>query len=114
MGMLAEIKTLLATISNVYIGDMPATPDDCVSIYPLGGGSQSVVGGKVRERYLLVQVRSSSYATGLATCETINGLLHAKVTGHFLLIAQEEDVTGLGKDASGRNSFTTTYRTLYL
>jgi len=111
--MLTEIKTLLTTISNVYIGDMPATPDNCVCIYPTGGGTRGLVGDKTKQPTFMIKVRNTAYSTGFTQCESINTLLQSKVNGNFLLIAQEGDINGLGKDVSNRHEWSMNYRTYY-
>lgn len=113
MSMLTEIKTLLSTISNVSIGDMPATPDNCVCIYPTGGLARGLVGDKTKQPTFMIIVRNAVYATGFTQCETINGLLQSKSTGNFLLIAQEGDINGLGKDDLNRHEWSMNYRTYY-
>ena len=109
--MLEKIKALIASVCTAYIGSLPTTPDNAVSITPYGGGTRDLVGSEYREPYFQVRVRNTSYPTGYALCESIADLLHGvHNTSDFLLIAQVGDIQGMGRDNNNRNEWTVNFR----
>lgn len=110
MSLTTEIKSLLTTMSNLYIGSMPTTPDNCVSIYNTGGYDRSMSGTEVEEPTFMIKVRNTSYATGEALCNTIKDLLHAQSTTKVLMIQQQGDTQDIGRDESNRQEFTINFR----
>ena len=112
--MLTKIKVLLATVSNVYVGSMPTSPDNSVCIYATGGYPRDLAGSMIREPTFQIRVRNTSYTTGYALCETIQGLLHGvNGTSDFLLIEQESDILDVGRDESNRQEWTINFRAYY-
>lgn len=113
MSMLSQVETLLTSVSNLYIGNLPSTPDNAVSIRNSGGYPRSLSGSFVGEPTFQVRVRNTSYATGLALCETIAAALHGKTTAKLLMIEQQSDILDLGRDESSRNEWTINFRCYY-
>lgn len=113
MSLTLDVATLLATVSNLFIGSMPSDPDNCVCIYNTGGFARSLSGTMVEEPTFEVKVRNNSYATGEALCETIKDLLHGKSTTKILMIEQMSDILDSGRDVSNRQEFTLNFRTYY-
>ena len=113
MSLLTDVKALLTTVTNIYISDMPSTPDAAVCLYNTGGYARSLTGTKVEEPTFQVKVRNPVAATGLTTCATIKDILHGYTGGKFLMIAQQGDVQDLGRDENGRMEFTVNFRCYY-
>lgn len=110
MSLTTEIASLLSTVSNVYIGNMPATPDACACIYPTGGYPRDLSGSQYEEPTFMVKVRSATYAAGETTCGTIKDLLHGKTSGNFLCIYQQGDIQDLGRDENNRPQWSINFR----
>jgi hypothetical protein len=113
MALTSDVKTLLSTVSNVYIGSMPATPDNSVCIYNTGGYSRSLSGTEVEEPTFQVKVRNTSYATGETLCNTIKDLLHGATSTKILMCEQQGDILDLGRDESNRQEWTINFRCYY-
>ena len=113
MSVITEVESLLTTVSNLYSGDMPATPDNCVCIYNTGGYRKSLSGTEVEEPTFMVKVRHTSYDTGLALCNTIIGLLHGSKTTKMLMIEAQSGILDLGKDESNRFEWSINFRSYY-
>lgn len=113
MSLTAEIKTLLASVSNVCIGSMPTSPDNVVCIYSTGGYPRSLSGTMVEEPTFMIKVRNSTYAGGETQCNAIKDLLHGQTTTKILLIQQQGDIQPIGRDQSARPEFTMNFRTIY-
>ena len=113
MSLTTEIKTLLSSVSNLYIGSMPATPDNAVCIYNSGGFARSLSGTEVEEPTFQIKVRNTSYATGETLCNTINDLLHGASSTKILMIEQQGGINDIGRDESNRQEFTQNFRCYY-
>ena len=113
MSLSTEVKTLLTTISNVYIGSMPATPNDCVAIYNTGGYPRGLTATELEQVTFQIRVRSTSYATGETLCNTICDLLHGHSTTKILLIKQQSGILDLGRDESNRQEFSINFETYF-
>lgn len=113
MSVVSDVKALLTTISNVYIGDMPNSPDKCVCIYPTGGAERSQAGDELKQPSFMVIVRDTSYSSGLTTADSIADILHGIMSGNFALITQSGDINGLGKDEQNRHEFSINFRAYY-
>ncbi len=109
----ADVKTLLTSVTNMYYGDMPTTPDNVQCFYHTGGYARSSSGTYVEEPTFQIRVRNTSYETGYKQCNTIKDLLHCKSTGGILYCEQMSDILDLGKDENGRSEFSMNFRTYY-
>ena len=113
MALTGDIKTLLTNQSNVYRGNMPSTPDNCICIYQTGGYPRSMSGTFVEEPTVQIRVRNLSYDTGEALCNTIKDLLHGKSSTKLLMIQQQGDTLSLGRDELGREEWSLNFRCYY-
>jgi len=108
-----DIETLLTTVSNVHLGNMPAAPDNIVCIYHTGGYARSSSGTQLEEPTFQVRVRNTNYATGFAVCNTVKDLLHNKTEGGIIYCEQQGDILDLGRDESNRPEFSINFRCYY-
>ena len=113
MSLTTEISTMLSTISNVFIGSMPTTPDNSVCIYNTGGFPRGLTESKLECPTFQIRVRNTSYPTGAAQCDTIKDLLHGKSTTKILAIFQMGDVLDVGRDSNNRPEFTINFQVYY-
>jgi len=113
MSLTTEIKSLLTSVSNVYIGNLPSTPDDAVAIYNTGGYPRDLSGTYVEEPTFMIKVRSASYSTGEATCNTIMDLLHGNNTIKVLMIEDQSGILDLGRDENNRPEWSINFRCYY-
>jgi len=113
MSITAEIKTLLAGTSGLYVGSMPATPDNCVVIYPSGGYPRSLSGTYLEEPTVMIKVRNLSYTAGETVCEVVKTALHGNSTTKALMVEQQGDINDLGRDANNRSEFSINFRCYY-
>lgn len=113
MAVTSEVKSLLTGVSNVYIGFMPSTPDNAVSIYNTGGYPRSLTGTEVEEPTFMIKVRNTSYQTGEALCNTILGLLSGSKTTKLLMVEAQGGIQDLGRDENNRAEFSLNFRTYY-
>lgn len=115
--MLTKIRTLIDALTAlpIYIGNMPATPNDVVAVFASGGAPRDLAGSMIREPSFQVRVRSTSYATGYAAAEAIaTGLHGVNGTSDFLLIAQMGDIQDIGRDDQHRQEWTINFRCYYV
>ena len=110
MSLLSEVKGLLTTVSDVYTGSMPSSPDNAVCLYHSGGYPRDMTGNFVAEPTFQVRVRNTSYATGAALADSIVKLLHGKTTTNIMMIQAQSDVLDLGRDESNRSEFSVNFR----
>lgn len=114
MSLVADIENLLTGVSNIYIGSLPATPDNVVGIFNTGGYARSMSGSEVEEPTFQVRVRNTSYATGEALCCSIKDALHGVAgNGKFLMIQQQGDIMDLGVDENARHEWSINFRAYY-
>lgn len=111
-----ESALALTFTEDLFIGQMPETPDNCVCIYDTGGypGESDYV---YQRPTLQVKVRGDRGAYKLAhqLCQNIRDVLHAlhNVTlngARYIGIWQESDVMSLGPDELHRPMFTINFR----
>lgn len=113
MALTAEVASLLTTVSNVYLGNLPDSPDNAIAIIPTGGFARDLHFGNdsiLREPTFQIIVRNASYATGEALCETILGLLSGKTTTNIKVIQQMSDIISLGRDQNNRPNWSINFR----
>jgi hypothetical protein len=110
MSVLADIKTLLTAInSNVYLRDMPDTPDNCLVVYHAGGRlSEHSFDQVTTERPTIqVRIRNTSFATAETQAEAVKDALNGKTdttinSNVYLSIMQRSDILSLGRDDRNR------------
>lgn len=113
MSLLSEVKTLLTSVSGLYLGSTPSTPDACVTLFTTGGYPRELSGSELEELTFQVMVRSASYASTESTCSTVNDLLHGHGTTKVLVIQNMSGPLDLGRDANGRTEMSMNYRCYY-
>ena len=115
MSVLTDVKALLSgSVSNIYIGEKPTSPDSVVALYNAGGYPRSLSGNYVSEPTIMIHVRDNSYAQAENICETIKNLLHGvHENGKIMLIEQQGDVLDLGRDENNRAELSINFRLYY-
>lgn len=119
-----DIKDILENISalgftfatDLFVGEMPVTPDACVTIYDTGGYAPEV--DYVYERPTIqIRVRGAKgeYQNGHGLAQDIRDALNG-LTGYIVNSARyvgiwcEGDVMALGNDDNNRPLFTVNFR----
>lgn len=101
--------------SNIFKGQMPDKPDDCVALYEYGGSPRGLVWNGVQLEYpgLQVMVRSKNYSVARQKIEQITNILHGLSgmlgTTRYLLIRAKHSPESLGRDAAGRVELVVNY-----
>jgi hypothetical protein len=108
-----EVKTIINSLGSVFIASTPASPDTCITITPTGGYPRGFTESKLSYPTFQIKVRSLSYATGRALCDTVKNTLHGYKGGKFLIIRQQGDILSLGKDSSNRSEWSINFNTDY-
>lgn len=115
MAMLDDIGAYLVTHSfgtlgtNMFIGDMPETPDVCIALFEYAGEPPEDThdGQGVDNPGLQVRVRGTSYSTARATISSIQDHLHTLrnttlTATKYLFIRAVQSPFSLGRDSSKR------------
>lgn len=110
MSLTTEVKSLLTTVSSVYIGSMPVAPDACVCIYNTGGYLRDLSGTQLEEPTFQIKVRAATYSAGETLCNTVMDLLHGKSTNKILMIQAQSAILDIGRDENNRPEFTMNFR----
>jgi len=113
MSLTTEIKALLSTIPNVYMGSLPPLPDNAACIYNSGGFPEGLTASRLKQPTFQIRVRNASYAAGEAMCDTINELLHGYSGPNIMLIQNMGGINDIGRDETGRPEFTMNYKTYF-
>jgi len=112
MSLLVDIKSLITGVNaNIYLGDLPDTPDNCIGLYQTGGQDpQHQLGASTEEVHetptFQVRLRNTTYATANTEAEQVkdvlDGLINQVVNGNeYKSIFMQGDINSLGRD--GRN-----------
>ena len=72
-----DIRSLIANNSDVFLGREPTEPDNCVTIYDIGGPPQNARLA-LNEDYIQVRVRNNSYEAGYERMVEIRKELEGK------------------------------------
>lgn len=118
MGLLADIKTLLTGIeTNVYVGDMPDTPDNVFTLFRTGGAdpAHSFDDREFTRPTIQVRIRNISYTMAETKAEQVSaaldGLTEQTINGtRYISIMQQGDILPIGKDAKGRSELTVNFQ----
>jgi hypothetical protein len=113
-----DISTILAAAglglvagTNLFIGEEPTTPANCVTVYDTPGDAPMLTQDRT-ERYdfpaIQVKVRNTSYLNAQALIEAIKGALHGLAHygqggASYELVKCDQDPFSLGKDETGRS-----------
>lgn len=120
--LLEEIGDYLATNNigivgqNIFIGDIPTSPDDCICLYEYAGNApEFAYGVNIDKPGLQVRVRNLSYFKCRQKIQDIQNILHGKrniiLNGtHYTSIHAVQGVTPLGKDENNRIEFVQNFK----
>ena len=102
--------------TNLFVGEMPETPDECVAVFD-SGGEDPEHDYEYRRPTVQVRIRSEKggQQAGWTLANEIYNLLKAqhnveKNSTQYVGIWAQGDILSLGKDAIGRFQFSTNYR----
>ncbi len=103
------IATSVGTTANIFIGEMPDTPDACICLYEYAGSPPDLThdGQEIEKPGLQVKVRNVSWLTGREKMEsvltTLNKTANTTLTAtRYLFIRANQSPQCLGRDASRR------------
>lgn len=112
MKLVSDIKTIIdGSVSNIYLDDMPDTPDNCTILYTFGGESpRHSFEARIERPSFRVIVRNTSSATAISITKTIKNLLDGLtsqqvVYNEYISIFLSRNVENIGKDNRGRSQF---------
>ena len=121
MGLILDIKTLLTGIeNNIFLGDMPDSPDIVCVLYESGGFNPQYILNQQLPQYeqptFQVKIRDISYSNAINRLETIKNTISGKsnltINGHlYYSITQLSDILPLGKDTKNRCLFSLNFTT---
>jgi hypothetical protein len=101
-------------ITDIFIGQLPPSPDDCVSLFEYAGEPPDL---HWNGEYPGLQViaRAKKYPTARAKIEQVKNILHGvteeTINGtRYLLIHARQSPETLGKDENGRQMFVVNFR----
>lgn len=95
----------------IYLGRMPAKPDNCITIFDTFGNIDLVLNRE--EKYerpgIQIQVRNREYQAGFAVAETLKDMLHGRAETinetSYTLIRCMNSPSSLGWDDNNRHIF---------
>lgn len=120
MSLLVDIKSLLTSVSSdIFLGDLPDTPDDCLALYQSGGqDAVHLLGAGVDETHetptFQVRIRNTSYATANTKAESVkdilDGLVNQTINSNvYISIYMQGDINSLGRDDRNRINLTVNF-----
>lgn len=120
MSLLVDMKSLLTSVSSdIFLGDLPDTPDNCLALYQSGGqDAQHQLGASTEEVHetptFQVRIRNTSYATANAEAEEVKDILDGLVnqtinTNEYKSIFMQGDINSLGRDDRNRINLTVNF-----
>jgi len=119
MSLLVDIGSLLTGVnSNIYYGDRPDAPDNCLIIYQTGGQpsvhNMNAQAPTLEKPTFQVEIRNTSYASAVTQAESIKNTLNGKTkttinSTLYEAIWLQGDIFSLGKDDRGRTSLTVNF-----
>jgi hypothetical protein len=105
--------------NSLFIGKEPAQPNNCITVYDMGGGVQDAKFA-VDEDFVQIRVRDVNYTTGYDKMSAIKLLLEGlngfadvsvePVSSEIVGIWVESQIAFLKSDENGRNIFTMTLK----
>lgn len=114
-----DIKHRLVNLTIVgaaicFIGEEPAEPNNCVTIYDTGGSDPFANIG-LKSPTVQVRVRNTDYAAGYALQESIQNALITTETfelnnARYIGVWGQGDIIFIGRDENNRAIFTANYR----
>lgn len=120
MSLLVDMKSLLTSVSDdIFLGDLPDTPDDCLALYQTGGqDAVHSLGASVDETHetptFQVRIRNTTYATANTQAESvkdlIDGLVNQTINSNlYISIFMQGDINSLGRDDRNRINLTVNF-----
>ena len=120
MSLLVDMKSLITAVNaNMFLGDLPDTPDNCIALYQTGGqDSQHQLGASTDEVHetptFQVRIRNTSYATANTEAESVKDILDGLVnqtinTNEYKSIFMQGDINSLGRDDRNRINLTVNF-----
>lgn len=120
MSLLVDMKSLLTSVSSdIFLGDLPDTPDDCLALYQSGGqDAVHSLGAGVDETHetptFQVRIRNTSYATANTKAESVkdilDGLVNQTINSNvYISIYMQGDINSLGRDDRNRINLTVNF-----
>jgi hypothetical protein len=111
-----DIAAYMATRSlgtvgtDIFVGEMPDSPNNCVALYQYQGEPPELVGGLENPR-LTVRVRNTTYSDGQNKARDVLKALHTlneQTLGgrRYLYIKAAGSISQLGRDRENRALFT--------
>lgn len=105
------------TAFSLFVSLEPNEPNDCVTLYDLGGRGDVNDALDLADVDVQVRVRASTYSTAYSKHEIIRDLLVPTgpitcETSTFAGVVMTADITGIGRDESNRHVLTATYRAI--
>jgi hypothetical protein len=100
----------------IYIGDEPATPPNCITVYDYQGGGLLSPDERMYEHFLQVRVRAIAYATGYDKMAAVRDWLavttKSKVVGdwHYIGFWVTADIASIGRDQQNRHLLVCNFR----
>lgn len=118
--MLDDIAAKLAAESvgtvgtDIFIGVMPDTPDDCLVLNEYGGEAPDLIGTYVERPNCQVRVRNDEYTTGRAKCASVIEALHTlgdtTLSGtRYLWVQARQSPIYLGRDEKKRHEWSVNF-----
>ena len=120
MGLIVDMKSKLTGVtSDIYLNDMPDTPDSCLAIFNSGGApSLHAMDQITAERpSFQVRIRNVSAATAITWAESVKDALDGLATetinsNLYIVVFLEGDILNLGKDDRGRSNLSLNFITM--
>jgi len=120
MSLLVDMKSLLTSVSSdIFLDDLPDTPDNCLAIYHAGGqDSKHQLGASKKAVHetpvFQVRIRNVSSATATTQAESIKDILDGLVnqtinSNDYKSIFMQGDINPLGKDDRNRINLTVNF-----
>jgi len=120
MSLLVDMKSLITAVNaNIFLGDLPDTPDNCIALYQTGGqDAQHQLGAGVDEVHetptFQVRIRNTSYATANTQAESVkdilDGLVNQTINSNlYISIFMQGDINSLGRDDRNRINLTVNF-----
>jgi len=102
--------------TNLFIGRVPTTPDNCVAVFDAGGrpSDKALDGGRYHRDSVSIQVRNVDYVTGYVLAESIESFLISKSQSVwdgvlYTAITSESGVLSDNWDGNENNLFLLTF-----
>ena len=120
MSLLVDMKSLITAVNaNIFLGDLPDTPDSAIALYQTGGqDAVHSLGAGVDETHetptFQVRIRNTSYATANTQAESVkdilDGLVNQTINSNlYISIFMQGDINSLGRDDRNRINLTVNF-----